>query len=220
MFFISSLFRFVTLTLTDLTMLPALKIIYHNKRHFELYIGIFHFASKFLYNLTQAIQITLFLEKGDWHFISDVLGLTYFLLLLIHLISLNNPDQSIILRYLAFTLSWIVKIKDQWISQLYESILASTFIGLLFYRYKFVKNPPKLDQFHLKWVVITGIMALLAFIILETAHFDDQVRTGRVLKAFVTAFLNCCAGGAMYAGWKVVPCKRSKEDDLLYSEFA
>jgi hypothetical protein len=200
-------------------MLPALQIISQNKRHFELYIGIFHFASKYLYNLTQAIEIDIFLDNGDWHFISDVLGLTYFLLLLIHLTSLENIDHNIILRYLAFTLAWIVKIKDQWVSQLNESILLFGFIGLMVYRYWFIKNPPKLDLMYLKWLGVSGLMALIGFIVLQTAQFDDQVRSGRVLKAFVTAFLNCCAGGAMYAGWKVVPCRRSKEDDLLYSEF-
>ena len=98
MFLITSIFRLLVVSLTDIAMFPALILIQKNHRHFELYIGAFHFISKLLYNTCQALEITLFLDEGDWHFISDVLGLSYFSLLIVHLISTDDENQAHLLR--------------------------------------------------------------------------------------------------------------------------
>jgi hypothetical protein len=66
MFIITSLFRLIVLVLSDLSMLPALALMKRNHRHFPLFIAIFQFTSKSLYNLCDALQINFFISKGDW----------------------------------------------------------------------------------------------------------------------------------------------------------
>ena len=206
MFLVTSIFRLLILSLTDISMFPAILLIQRNHRHFELYIGIFHFLSKLFYNSCQALQINIFLDEGDWHFISDVLGLSYFSLLVVHLISSDDENHAHLLRYLGFSLSWIVKIKDQWDSVFYEAILIFVMFGLVVWRYS-QPVAPKLDKENgLKLVFFVGLGSL-AYLILETAEFNDRTRSQRILHAVISGFLNVCAGGTMFYGWKTVPIK-------------
>jgi hypothetical protein len=64
MFFLTSLFRLIVLVASDLALFPSLAIMQRNKRHFELFVGIFQLTSKTLYNLCQALQISIFLNEG------------------------------------------------------------------------------------------------------------------------------------------------------------
>ena len=50
-------------------------------------------------------------------------------------------------------------------------------------------------------------MGFVAYLILEQFKFTSQTRMDRVFHAIITGFLNICAGGAMFYGWKTVPIK-------------
>ena len=163
MFLITSIFRLLLLSLTDLAMLPSLLLIQRNNRHFELFVGSFLFVTKFLYNTSEAIQLSLYLDEGDWHLMSDILMLSYISLLVIHLISRNNENEDQFLRYLFFSISWIVKIKDQW-NTLNQSIFLTLQTILVIYKLNTTRvqlNPKNLEK-----LVIFFITTILLFIML------------------------------------------------------
>lgn len=99
------------LVLSDLALIPSIQIMIKNRRHFEVFIGIFQFVAKFLFNFCEAINTEIFLDEGDWHFMADVLSLTYGVLLIVHLMSLKNENINICLRYMGFALAWIAKVR-------------------------------------------------------------------------------------------------------------
>ena len=183
-------------------MLPSLLLIQRNNRHFELFVGSFLFVTKFLYNTSEAIQLSLYLDEGDWHLMSDILMLSYISLLVIHLISRNNENEDQFLRYLFFSISWIVKIKDQW-NTLNQSIFLTLQTILVIYKLNTTRvqlNPKNLEK-----LVIFFITTILLFIMLQTIQFDSSNRSGRIFHTSVEGLLNLSTGGLMYFGWKTMP---------------
>jgi hypothetical protein len=156
---------------------------------------------------------------GDWHFISDVLSLTYTCLLLIHLSQIENETQNIILRYVAFSLNWIAKARDEWDSAFFEFIVILGFVIFFGYRayqlYTFQKH--KLSRISVQSGQI-GFAAFISgsifFLILERVGFTSSTRFGRIMHALAAGIVNLCSGIAMYHFWKCVPFHKSKDDDL------
>ena len=93
---------------------PALIQVARRRRHFELFIGTFQFLSALLYNLSEALQMPLFINNIDWHFINDVTGLTFACCLLVHCMSNESENLNILLRYIAFGCAWVFKYRDSW----------------------------------------------------------------------------------------------------------
>ena len=77
----------------------------------------------------------VFLSELEWHFISDVLSITYFLVLCVHLMGIPYENTNIVLRYLAFALTWILKTKDKWDSIWFETLLIVAYVGGVVYRH-------------------------------------------------------------------------------------
>ncbi|KAE8976768.1 hypothetical protein PR002_g25217 [Phytophthora rubi] len=57
--------RFVFLALADAAMLPALDVMKRNRRHFELFVGVFHLVIAFCFNATEAFDTQLFLKEDE-----------------------------------------------------------------------------------------------------------------------------------------------------------
>lgn len=93
---------------TDFCFVPALLQLTKTRRHFALFIGVFQLCIAILFNFSHALKIDFFLPNIELHFISDVLTLTYFLLLMIHLMAISSEDINIILRYCAFAFSCLL----------------------------------------------------------------------------------------------------------------
>jgi hypothetical protein len=110
------LIRFLFEVLTNLFFIPALFPLSEQKRHFPFFVGITQVFASLFYCMSDYFSTNIFITRMNWHFISDVLTLTYVLLIFIHLTA--NPDEefNLILRYLAFFLSWIFKYRDEWVS--------------------------------------------------------------------------------------------------------
>lgn len=93
---------------------PALLQVAKRRRHFELFIGSFQLLSAILYNASEAIQMPLFIDNIDWHFINDVTALTFACCLLVHCMGNTSEDTNIVLRYIAFACAWTFKYRDSW----------------------------------------------------------------------------------------------------------
>lgn len=206
----ATLLRFCLVALTDASMLPALSVMKRNHRHFELFIGVFQLVISFCFNAAEAVHTTLFLKELQWHFISDVLSITYFLLLCVHLMGFKNEDHNILLRYVAFALSWLMKAKDGWDSTVYEVLLIGSYVGGVVYR-RFVstdrsKAPMRMDQ----------AQRALGFIVLAALAGGIPIYFGYGGGLGIAkAIMHLSGGAAFYYAWLTVPCLDSKKTDLM-----
>ena len=114
------------------------------------------------------------------------------------------------------------KIKDEWDSTFYESLVIGAFVCLFVYNayqiYTFQKH--KLSRISVKNAQIgfgAFVVGLLFFFILEEAGFTSLNRHGRVLHAVSSGIVNLSSGIAMYHFWKCVPFSKSKDDDLGFN---
>lgn len=205
--------RFAFLALTDLAMLPALSVMKRNRRHFELFVGILHLLVAFTFNAAEAFDTELFLKEDDWHFISDVLTVSYFLLLCVHLMGYKDENHNIVLRYVAFAFAWIFKTKDRWDDMLYQALLVICYIIGVAYRRLFtpVTDISPLEKQNamsaLKWLAASFI-ALIIVLIFEVDENHHAL-------GFAMGLLHISGGAFFYYAWLSVPCIDSKKDDSI-----
>jgi hypothetical protein len=124
-----TIFEFALKAATDLSFVPALLVIASHRRHFELWVGVLQLGSSFLYNSADAFDTDLFLARGQWHFLSDVMSITYVCVLALHYMQLRDGDANAALRYLAFTAAWVAKLKDGFGSTVSQAVVIVAFIG-------------------------------------------------------------------------------------------
>uniref|UniRef100_M4BAN6 Uncharacterized protein n=1 Tax=Hyaloperonospora arabidopsidis (strain Emoy2) TaxID=559515 RepID=M4BAN6_HYAAE len=203
--------RFVFLALTDVAMLPALVVMKRNRRHFELFVGVSQLLISFSFNAAEAFDTQLFLREDDWHFLSDVVSITYFLLLCVHLMGYKDENRNIVLRYVAFAGSLLFKTKDRWDSTFYEGMLVACYLLGVFYRRVFTVNNDisplnKQNAAHgLCSLAAAAVAAIAAF------YFEDEDTAVGVAKGM----MHMLAGSAFYYAWLSVPCMDSKKDDII-----
>jgi len=64
----------------------------------------------FLYNACDALDVSLFLSKDNWHRINNVMAITYCALLAIYLMCNESDDANTVLRYAAFALVTVAQV--------------------------------------------------------------------------------------------------------------
>jgi hypothetical protein len=196
-FFMSLVIRLVFEVLSNVLFIPALYPLAKYRRHFALFVGLTQLLAAFMYCLGDFLDTRIFLEEEDWHFISDVLSLTYACLIIIHLSAFEDEETNMVLRYVAFFCSWIFKYRDEWDSIMYEALLVVGFIGILIFSH--ISNPERRKKFsheHLQRSIIFTLAGLV-FFIAETQLFAD---TTKILMGFAHA----SAGAACYNVWSLV----------------
>jgi len=110
------LVRFVFEVVTTVFFAPALRPLAKHRRHFALFVGVTQLLASACYAVSDYFASSLFIPSINWHFMSDVLSLTYGCLLLIHLSAIEDEETNVILRYAAFFGSWVFKYRDSWVS--------------------------------------------------------------------------------------------------------
>lgn len=206
--------RFCFLALTDAAMVPALTVMKKNHRHFELFIGVFQLAITFCFNAAEALRADLFLRELQWHFISDVLSVTYFLLLCVHLMGFRDEDRNILLRYVAFACSWLMKSKDGWNTTLYEALLVASYMGGVAYRrlvaHDKTISPVNRENARLALAFLAAAAVTGAIPIYFAGGEDAWGALG-----FVKGCMHVLGGVAFYYAWLSVPCLDTKKTDLM-----
>lgn len=210
--------RFCFLALTDAAMVPALGVMKRNHRHFELFVGVFQLAIAFCFNAAEALQQQLFLRELQWHFISDVLSVTYFLLLCVHLMGFRDEDRNILLRYVAFALAWLMKAKDGWDSTVYEALLVASYVAGAAYRRLLStdKSLAPINKHNAKLALLFLALAGLAGGI--PIYFGGNSSSGGDALSgvgFVKGCMHMLGGAAFYHAWLAVPCLDSKKTDII-----
>ncbi|GAB9469533.1 hypothetical protein Gpo141_00006810 [Globisporangium polare] len=229
------LLRFCLLALTDAAMVPALGVMKRNHRHFELFVGVFHLCISFCFNATEAFQAQLFLRELQWHFISDVLSITYFLLLCVHFMGFKDEDRNIVLRYVAFAFAWLMKAKDGWDSTVYEVLLIASYVAGVAYRRVLSadKSIAPINKEKAKLALIFLLAAALAGGVSiyfggkgdqpasDTNNGEEANVSALSGVGFIKGCMHMLGGAAFYYAWLAVPCLDSKKTDLMptYSNY-
>lgn len=194
---------------TDLAFVPALGEIFKRRRHFELFIGTLQLLSSFMFNSSQALGQKIFIRELEWHFISDVLSLAYVCCLLTHCMGNQNEVTNIILRYVAFSLAWIFKLRDAWDSAYWEATLIIVFVLMAAYRISHqtgrVRAQYDTKSLRLGGGCLVGAGILLLMDLLEMA--DSY--------GFVLAAVHLLGAATAYFFWKGVPAFDTKKNDDL-----
>lgn len=158
---------------------------------------------------------------GDWHFISDVLSLSYSCILIVHLCQWDKEDYNIILRYAAFSMSWLAKTRDEWDSAFSEFLVILGFVCMLAVRaYSLLMHHPDSRLIkRIKWNNVqigvgSFVIGSLLFLLMERGGFTSDHRSGRVIHTILAGCINLTSGVAMYHFWSAVPFSKSKQDDL------
>mmetsp|Transcript_14610 Transcript_14610/g.26192 ORF Transcript_14610/g.26192 Transcript_14610/m.26192 type:complete len:213 (+) Transcript_14610:77-715(+) len=194
---------------TDLAFVPALFEVARHRRHFELFVGISQLIVAFAFNLSQALDTQIFLAQNDWHIMSDILTLTYALCLLVHIMGNDNEAVNTGLRYTAFGLAWVFKLRDKWDSTLWEVGLVVAYICLALYCAS--NHPTGLLKSYDLDAAKKGVACLalaLAFLGLELATNGDEY-------GILLGLMHCSGAGAAFFLWKSVPLKTSVLDSNL-----
>ncbi|RHY14837.1 hypothetical protein DYB37_001360 [Aphanomyces astaci] len=201
--------------LADLSMLPAIDVIQKNRRHFELYVALLHIAVSLAHNISQSFDIPLFLSVDDWHNMSDVLWIAYFLLLCIHVLGLKDIQHTMILRYVAFSCAWMAKTKDTWTTNTYSTALVSVAITLVVVtRLALRKSLLPIQLTEAGYAVAAGAVAMVLFLSPRIVHMGEVPFFTVVVPTFHLAL-----GTMFYFGWKCVAAPAKLWDDSLTAHF-
>lgn len=207
---LGTLFKFIVMTGTNAAMIPALNVMKKNRRHFELFIGCFHLFICFCFNATAALDMPFFLDELEWHFIADVLSVTYALMLCVHLMGIPDENTNIILRYVAFALAWLTKEKDQWDSQGFETLLIGAYVlGALYRNISPSPTKPPIDFEHAKKAALSVAVLGLTFLL----HEYEILFASDSEMSLVYGIYHFSAGGFFYYAWLTVPVRDTKKYD-------
>jgi len=199
---------------TDAAFIPVLFQVAQRRRHFELFVGILQLTSTFMYNCSSALGTSLFIHGIQWHFISDVLTLTYVCCLLVHCAGGHDENINICLRYISFTCAWIFKYRDSWDSAVWETLLISIYVAMAIYGYvsQDVNRKKQYDSGSLQ--IGGGIMVFGGvFLLLDFANLKDSF-------GLLDGCMHVAGAGAAFFMWKAVPTFDSKKNDDLPSRIS
>jgi hypothetical protein len=204
------LLRFLFEVLTNFFFIPSIVPLARHRRHFQLFVGVTQLIAAFFYSVCDYTGASLFIAPINWHFMSDVLSLTYACLLLIHMSAFEDEEVNIVLRYLAFFLSWLFKYRDSWDSTIWESLLVAAFLGVLTYSH--LSREDRRRRFknqHLQQALIAASAGLAFFGGQLMFHLTDAHR-------ILMGLYHACAGYACYEFWQVLPppARGKKLDDV------
>ena len=152
--------KFLLGAVTDFALVPSLYQVAKRKRHFEMFIGVSQVIAAFLFNTCAAFgHMNIFLTENDWHFLSDVLSLSYVCCLLVHALAIPTEDVNIVLRYVAFGLSWVFKTRDSWNEGWWEGALVATYAIAVVARV--TKTPFLLIHFQFRPLIVGAFLLVL-----------------------------------------------------------
>ena len=141
-----------------------------------MFIGISQVVSALMFNTCAAFDIALFIKESEWHFISDVLSLSYVCCLIVHALAIPTEDVNIILRYVAFALAWVFKTRDSWDEGWWEGLLVGVYALAAVARV--AKEPFVLIHFQIRQLIIGGVLlvlvSVLSFVVLSNLWRRDM----------------------------------------------
>jgi hypothetical protein len=169
------LLQFLFETLTDLSVVPSLFLIWQRRRNFELFIGVFQFVASLLYNVCDSLDVELFLDKTEWHKLTNVMGISYGVNVLVFLFTADSGRDHW-MKYAGFGCVLVAQIKDKyWMETTHYTIGVILLVGL-FGAVKIASGGKRLwallRKERLRNAAIFGAAALLFFLVSLDDHAD------------------------------------------------
>lgn len=161
-------------------------------------MGVFQFVASLLYNLCDSLDIELFLNKTEWHRLTNITGLSYGANVLVYLMCNGSEAKDHLLRYSFFALLWVAQIKDGFWMEHTQYTIAVLLVLALFAAVKIAVGRVwrRYDRTRLRNGVLFAGMAFGFFL----ASLDDHSDPYR-WKHGVAQLL---FGAALFSVWQVV----------------
>eukprot|EP00055_Hartaetosiga_balthica_P003374 m.7550 g.7550 ORF g.7550 m.7550 type:complete len:222 (+) comp2844_c0_seq1:34-699(+) len=201
------LLRFVFETVTDVALVPSLGIVHARGRHFEFFIGFCQFVTSLCYNVTDSLDVNLFLSGRQWHELTNIFSITYGIHLFIFLMGNRLESRDVFLRYLSFGLVWVAQLKDgYWMVTSQYTVWVAAFFGVLMVaKLVLTSNSTPFDQ----GILLKGIGGLVVAAIFFFLSLDDAKDPYRLFHGIAQSFV----GLALYFLWQAIPRNIYKKTD-------
>eukprot|EP01061_Rhynchopus_euleeides_P024674 TRINITY_DN3978_c0_g1_i1.p3 TRINITY_DN3978_c0_g1~~TRINITY_DN3978_c0_g1_i1.p3 ORF type:complete len:211 (+),score=70.62 TRINITY_DN3978_c0_g1_i1:661-1293(+) len=202
-----NLIRLAIFVVTSLAYFVPLRVVLQGRRHFEVFIGMGHLLTGVMYNLSKALDMNVVLEEKQWHAMNNIFGVTYGMLLLVHMQANRSEGFDMFLRYLAYFTVWVAQEKDHYWDARYTAIVSGIFIVTTFLKWVWLGQMPPYNWGN----VFKGLLILAGTVLCFVASQVEEYDVYGVLHGVANA------GGAwslMYL-WQAVPMNRYKKRETL-----
>ncbi len=161
-------------------------------------MGLFQFVASLLYNVCDSLDVELFLNKVEWHRLTNIMGLSYGANVLVYLMCNGSDQKDHVLRYSFFALLWIAQIKDAYWMEHTQYTIAVLLVLALFAAVKIAAGRlwRRYDRTRLRNAVLFAGAAFGFFL----ASLDDHSDPYR-WKHGVAQLL---FGASLFSVWQVV----------------
>ena len=166
-------------------------------------------VAAFAYSLCHSLDCSFFVSLSDWHTISDVMSVTYVSLCFLHLAGLKRENHNALLRYIAFSLAWLFKLRDGPDGSFWETLLVLAFAALFAASAMGKlgdKRPPYRLHAARNGVVALAVSALLLAI---------EMAIGSL---WLLGLAHLAVGAAAFYLWSSLP-PMDKQRDVILGEF-
>eukprot|EP01063_Lacrimia_lanifica_P032651 TRINITY_DN5613_c0_g1_i2.p2 TRINITY_DN5613_c0_g1~~TRINITY_DN5613_c0_g1_i2.p2 ORF type:complete len:212 (+),score=65.91 TRINITY_DN5613_c0_g1_i2:69-704(+) len=203
------LIRLIIYTASSCAFFFPLRVVLAGRRHFEVFIAAAQLVTGVMYNTCRAAQEPFILEEKQWHAMNNIVGTTYGLLFLIHLMANQSEGVDMLLRYVAFSCVWIAQERDHYWDATNTALVAAAFAAVTILKWVSLGRRPPYNYSNVaKGVALLAAAAGTFFM----SQFDDVDPY-----ALMHGCANVLAAWALMYLWKIVPMDRyrNKRDHVL-----
>ena len=109
----------------------------------------------------------------------------------------HDEDIAAALRYAAFFLAWLFKLRDMWDSRLFEALLVGAYVVLLVF--SVAQSPERVKHLDSDFASKGAVAAAVAVVLFGLSQaLDDSLK-------LLMGGAHICAGFAFFAAWSAFP---------------
>jgi hypothetical protein len=105
---------FVTNVISHAFMFATVKQLIQRRWHFEACFAAFAMFSSFLYHLTQALQVKIFMEELQWHFLDNIGAIGSFAIFFNYACCHRDPHQDNYFKIILVLFSVVIQVPHPW----------------------------------------------------------------------------------------------------------
>jgi len=186
---------FLTNVLTNVTIIPAVSILFKRRSYFDAYVSTFGMLMSSMYHLSEALGSPLILTELQWHRLDNIGALLCFAVFFIYLCNIRNPALNATVKFLSTLLVLICQEKAPW-EEVYTIVPFLLFALLPLMAPLIGVSRPSYDRGNFQ----RGFSLLGLGVIFFVIGLDDRNDPGRVFHGT----WHMLAGSASYWLWRIV----------------
>lgn len=106
--------RVVITAVTNVAMVPVIRIFYQRRQAFECFIGLFTCVTSFLYHFCESIQQDVFLSAGAWHRLDNIASILAICGYILYLCNWRNQLLTACVQYLVLVTVLLAQESGPW----------------------------------------------------------------------------------------------------------